>query len=409
MKLVRHDGGGTRHGKRFGRAGVALLVSVLSVTACARGGGGDDGAGTYRVAFTGALSGSVAVQVGGIRAGADAYFKSIGYKVGDTKIDFSSALDDQLDAAKTPGIIREGLATKPVAMINFSQSNGLSAAQSVLKQAGVPFFSPTISDDWLGSDVAGPVYGVSPSAYNQAMAALDFLKQQLGGSLAGKKIAIVGSVTAFVDTVVKHVKAAQATQGFTITTTELATLGTPSFSSQAFKVAQTNPDGVVQFAGGTDQVVQGKALVAAGVKVPMVGYASANTDADIKAINADNWFVTRQYNSAAAGTPMGEAAKAAGYDKEAASPFFGAGWATAALLVEGLKKCGSGCTPAKLTGVLDSISSFTPPDNAAFGPLQLSPGYRGMATAEGFFGLRGGQVTQIGTATFKPQAPPAGG
>jgi hypothetical protein len=249
------------------------------------------------------------------------------------------------------------------------------------------------------------MFGLAPSAYNQGLALLGFVKQRLGG-LKGKRIAIEGVVSAFFDNIIAAIKAQQEPEGFTITGVELVPLGTANFASQAFKIAEAKPDAVIDISAGADEIIHGKALVAAGITVPIAGYMSANSDADVKAINAENWFVARQYPAAEPGTKLYDAASAAGHTAEASSPFFGAGYSSAALLVAAITKCGPGCTPEKLTTTLETFSNWMPPDGAAFGPFNLSPNFHSAPTAIGFNKLNKatGAVEKADVVTFVQKA-----
>jgi ABC-type branched-subunit amino acid transport system substrate-binding protein len=194
----------------------------------------------------------------------------------------------------------------------------------------------------------------------------------LGGSLKGKHLAMSGDNTSFLVTNEKATEALAPKQGWTITTTQMGPYTEVSWSSEAAKIARTNPQGVFDITIAAPQIVQIKAMEAAGLnKVPMVLFPGLQYS-DLMSLKLPNVYIATPFPY---GTPpsagLYKAAKKYGYLSDEVSYEFALGWDQAATLREALQKCGD-CTGTKLEKSIEGISNYTVPGGAAFGPISFS-------------------------------------
>src|SRR5262249_44960677 len=139
-----------------------------------------------------------------------------------------------------------------------------------------------------------------------------------------------------------------------------------------------------------------KALVDAGIKEPIIGYSSSSSDDTLKGTGATNPTGLRTTAVPVAGEPILKAAQAVGFGSKAVDGNFSLGWETAAVVVEGLRRCGADCTSDKLLTTLQQIDSYDVPDNAIYGPISISPTRHAIMTKCQFFKFDGTNVVKNG-------------
>jgi ABC-type branched-subunit amino acid transport system substrate-binding protein len=231
----------------------------------------------------------------------------------------------------------------------------------------------SVPDSALYPTPASGVYMFSPSATQQANATLAEAKDQLGGSLSGKKIAFVGLSSPYIDGMLATIKDQAQKAGADVVATERFTIPLASFASQAAKIAALKPDVVINAGTVADAPTTAKAMIAAGVSAPIIYYSAGSDTAVLQQIASKQYIALRAATVPVTGTTIYQEAQAQGFATQAqGSAYFSIGWAMAATMVEGLKRCGNACTAAKLGKSLETITNFTVPSEVYFGSVTFS-------------------------------------
>jgi branched-chain amino acid transport system substrate-binding protein len=374
----------------------ALALSACSSSTSSSGNGGSGGGGTYNVAELMDLTGAFAVPGGSTDAGMQAYVKKVnaaggvnGKQVKVTVTDTAST-----DAANVAGM-QKALASKPLAIMQGGNSS-FPALLPLIKQSNIPFFTAGATDTVLYPSPEKNVFMTQASATQQANALVAEAKVVLGGSLSGKKIAFYGLSAAYIDGLLKVLNTKLSSEGASLVATERFPLTIVSFTPQASKIASSGADAVI-FTGTSAKSAAGmKSLVDAGIKVPILGYSSSSSDATLKGTNASNPTGLRTTAVPVSGEPIKAAAEAVGFGGKAVDGNFSLGWETAAVVVEGLRRCGNSCTADKLHTALEQIANFEVPDGAVYGPISISASKHAVMTKAQFFKFDGSGIVKNG-------------
>jgi branched-chain amino acid transport system substrate-binding protein len=285
-------------------------------------------------------------------------------------------LGTPIDTASTPDGAQQAavqaLSQKPTVMAGQAFSGGLAGMVPTLQQGAIPYVSSQGLDTLTGpTNTAAWMFTTSSTSKQQGDTQVAFLKEKLGGSLAGKTIAFVGLASPSVDATYKVVKDAVTAAGGTNGVGERTATGqVASFTAQAANIASSKPDAVITVDSAANTVIVAKALNDAGFTGPITTSTGANDNVTLKNINLPNLYAPRTYNSYLDSPTMTAAAQAAGVTSKADNAFFGQGYAAGLALVAGLQKCGFPCSPNDFIAALQTVGPIDIGD-VGFGPLQF--------------------------------------
>ena len=231
------------------------------------------------------------------------------------------------------------------------------------------------------------LFPIAASYFSQGAAAVKFAKDQLGGSLKGKKIAYIYFDNPAGTEPIPVIKDLAQTEGF-----ELRTFAVPppgvDLSAQVLDITQRyHPDFVISHLFGRSPSLSIKAFKDNGYPLShVVGLVWASSEADIKA--AGGWDVAQGYNTmqfAGAGDdyPIRQAIKAM-YQKEGKTPpadmdttvYYNRGLFNAAIEVQALSNALKLTSDKQPTGTdvkngMEQIHDFTL--GGLVPPLQITP------------------------------------
>ena len=349
--------------------GSGLLVASLA--ACGNSASSGDSEGSYNVGVLIDQTGVSAFQGVPMGAGVQSYIKMINASGGvngkQIKVKVADSKSEP-QAAQTS--VQELLSEQPLAVVGFTGSAQMAAIPPIAEPAGIPFLMGIASDSQLlpAQDWLYTVYMPTAKMMSVILSRLD---QTLGG-LKGKRLAVSAADTPFGDGFTQAFKDEAKVQGYTAALVDRHSLQLTTFAPNAAKVVDSKSDALIllDLPSNTPQIV--KDTTAAGFKKPIVGYEQAGDTSIIKATGTSQYSAFRGAQLPAPTGTMADAAKKAGFTDQLTSPQFSYGWAEGALLVEALKKCGNLCDGEKLKSALQSISDFTVPDSAGYGPVGFS-------------------------------------
>jgi branched-chain amino acid transport system substrate-binding protein len=361
------------------------------------GGGGSSSGGSYTIDVLTDLTGIFAQPGATVNAGIQAYAKQINNAGGVNGKTIKLVVTDtqSTDAASVAGL-QKAIASKPVAMLQDGNSS-FSAMLPLLKQASdIPFFTAGATDSALYPTPVANVFMAQASATQQANALVAEVKAKLG-TLQGKKVGVLYGSAPYNDDLLKTVKSLLQAGGGSTGDVESYNFGSVSFTSQAAKVASSKPDAVIHLGDSADSETGLKALVAAGItSVPILSYSSGSTDQILKGVDSPNVAGLRTTVTPATGTAILSAAQALGAASGATDNNFTLGWAEAATAIEGLKECGSSCTSSQLLTKLNTISSYSVPSDALYGPVSISSSKHAILSSGQFYSYNGSAVVTAG-------------
>lgn len=348
---------------------VGAIVSALVLAACgSSSSGGGSGGNSYQIAFVTELTGTFSVSRKPFDEGVVAYFKA-NPTVNGKKVNVK-LYDDQSNPASAPTVFRQAVSSNPVAIMDFALSTSTAAAEPILAGSGVPCLCIGADDTWYTPKPRPWVFEANPTTLADAQAYVLAAQKQLGGSLSGKSIAISGDDTAYETVIRKLITSFAAKDGFKIVSTQIGPTTAPSWSSEAAKIAAAKPDAIINLTSVTGQILQLKALEAAGLnKVPIIAFPGL-AYTDLTTLKLPNVYVMTPWPyGTPASSPIHQAAAKYGYLADEKSYEFAFGWAQAAVVRQALANCGSSCSGSDLEKALSGISNFTVPGGAAPGPV----------------------------------------
>lgn len=350
----------------------AAVISALVLTACgASASSGGSSGNTYKVAFVTELTGPFSVSRKPFDEGVVAYFKtnpSVNGKTVNVHL-----YDDQSNPASAPTVFRQAVSSNPAAIIDFALSTSTAAAEPILKGAGVPCLCIGAEDTWYTPKPQPWVFEANPTTLADAQAYVLAAQKLVGGSLQGKSIAISGDDTAYETIIRKLITTFAPKYGFHIVSTQIGPTTAPSWSSEAAKIVAAKPDAIINLTSVTGQIVQLKALEAAGMnKIPIVAFPGL-AYSDLTSLKLSNVYVMTPWPyGTPASSPVHQAAAKYGYLADEKSYEFAFGWAQAAVVRQALSTCGSSCSGSDLQKAFAGIHNYTVPGGVASGPVGFS-------------------------------------
>jgi ABC-type branched-subunit amino acid transport system substrate-binding protein len=214
------------------------------------------------------------------------------------------------------------------------------------------------------------VFEANPTTLADAQAYVLAAQKLVGGSLQGKAIAISGDDTAYETVIRKLITSFAPKYGFRIASTQIGPTTAPSWSSEAAKIVAAKPDAVINLTSVTGQIVQLKALEAAGLtKTPIIAFPGL-AYSDLTSLKLPNVYVMTPWPyGTPPSSPVHQAAARYGYLADEKSYEFAFAWAQAAVVRQALANCGSSCSGSALKKAFAGIHNYTVPGGVASGPV----------------------------------------
>jgi branched-chain amino acid transport system substrate-binding protein len=391
------------------RGGTALLVGVgalaLLSSACsssshssttaptAGSGSGSSGSAAgsangapYTLSFVGDLTGGNAENGQPELAGTEAAVYQINHDggVNGHPLKITTVQDSQSTTTGAETAVRTALGTNTTFTTGAMSGTEVAATASVYNAAGIPSIGVSYpvsalinSPNW---------FTLAPTGPQVAAGAVNGLKGLLGGSLAGKTIGFEGLQVPTVDNNLAAIKSLVQADGGKMGPILRDPLTFTSWTSQAAQVASAHVDGFIINHDETSTAIVAKALLVAGVTVPIVSTEGASSDTLFKTVAASNFYAVREASESAvaSGTVPANDAKAAGYGSASTlDPYFARQWGVIYAVADALKSCGFPCSASSLESALTSMGSYTVPNNVFLGPVDFtSSQHAGLTTAQ---------------------------
>lgn len=322
-------------------------------------------------------------------------------KIGKARVTVHT-YNGQDNPAIAPAVFRQAVASHPAGIIDFAISTSTQAAEPILASSGTACLCIAGPDSWYGPNPYPWAFAADPTIGEDAHAYMLAAKKLLGGSLAGKRIAISGDNTALLALIASEFEGYAKQQGATIVGTQFGDTTETSWSGEAANIAAAKPNLVLEDTIGSAEIVQIKSLETAGLThTPIVAFPGLSYS-DIAALNLRNLYET---SSVPYGTPrtsvVYKAAKKYGFLADETSFEFELGWMQAAVLGHALTLCGPNCPGNKLEAKLTNMSGFLVPGDAAFGRVGFTRTRHAVNFSQGFITWDAAKKTMKNTLITK--------
>lgn len=350
-----------------------VLTSAVAVTLASCGSGSDAGGtgdgSTYTLHTVAPLTGANADIGTAVLAGFKTYFATHGKEVTGKDVTIEN-IDDKSTAAGTQAAFREIVSANANLVIGHQNGLALAAAAPILDSAGIPYITTTIAGSLITPKPKPWFYSIRTTTPDEVDIIQRYLAQKLGGSLSGKRIAVVPVDTgASPKQIADLVTAAGKEQGFTVKV-EHADAQVSNFDSGAAAIESFDPDGIILATTPAVTPVIAKAIIGAGYTGPMIGYSASATLAAFQAV-ANKQLETLQL-APPASPELLAAAKKTGQEKFANNTFYVQAYVVAAIAARAIAACGDDCPPEKMIEAIDGIGPFTPEDGSSYGPVDVT-------------------------------------
>jgi ABC-type branched-subunit amino acid transport system substrate-binding protein len=295
--------------------------------------------------------------------------------VNHKQLTLGTAQDSQGTPAGAQAAFRAAIASNPFTMIGFSISSSMVGVESLLGQSNIPQFSTSGVPNTYFQHPWFYEFSTPYSVFNSSML-MTGTKNALGGDLQGAKVGLVndGQSAAYAQ-IASTVKGLASKSGVAISPVITTQNAVPSFDAQAAQIVSANPAvTIVLISGDASHTTVVKALLNAGYKAKIVLDDPGSSDPLMKGYASSKVLGLRAVTIADPGTPLGQAARAAGVQSRYLSnEFFTLGVATIFGLQAALEKCGSNCSSAsQLLSAAANLGEVTLPLGVYPGPVNFS-------------------------------------
>ena len=343
------------------RVSPILVCGCLALAACGGSSTGNSTTGTtkstYVIGLTGAFTGSNANVGVPIRDGAKAYFDQLNAKGGvDGHPVKLVAIDDKATPALGAANVKDILSQGGLAMLGLHNSNVVAAVQADLAKNQLPGLVLSLgTTDVLTPNPTPGLYSPFLPAWANAGVEVDYAAQAL--KLTNPKVGIVSFTSTAGRDLADRLQATVKARGWSVAANE-GVVGTETdLSPVATKLA------------GADVVLSGlddprltllmHAFRPRSAQTPVINYNSGSSFNLLNSLADPNLYVVRDIAYTSDPAPgvksMLSALTAIGADPN--TGFIDRGYLQAVVLTAALRKCGDGCTGAKLTAALDNLGS----------------------------------------------------
>jgi branched-chain amino acid transport system substrate-binding protein len=345
--------------------GLELLRKFLLATLVATGIAGTASA-QFRIGQSAGITGAVAASVKEATDGARLYFDAVNARggVSGQKIELIS-LDDKFDPKLTLENARKLIDQGVVSLFLNRGTPHTQGIMPLLTEAGVPLVGPSTGAMVLHDPVHPWIFNVRATYQREAERTVSHLSL-----VSVTRIAIVQVDDTFGADAVVGVLKGMKTAKLTPVAYEKYDRSKPDFGQVVPKVVAANPQAVIFIGSGTAIIDAMKALRVAGSRAQMVTLSNNASAGFVKGLGeyAHGTVVSQVFPSERSlGMPIVKEAtglaKAKGIEL---TPAMLEGFASAKVLVEGLRRAGRDPTRAGLKKALETLSRFD------LGGLELS-------------------------------------
>jgi ABC-type branched-subunit amino acid transport system substrate-binding protein len=379
-----------------GAAGTTATPATSQPTESTTAGSLDPNAKPFKIALIGPLTGGFSV-LGGV-AGAQTAIKELsdtsgilGRPIQFETYDSQSTADGMLVAA------RQALDFKPDVIVFSGVSAEISAAADLFAEAKVPVIS-SHGTDVLFDGTKSPWH--LAVAINTPQTADSLLKGAAsvvaGGTLSGKKVAVIGGKTPATDLAVQAIQDRAATDGFDVVAVERDELKITSFAGPAANIVAKNPDVVIDIDTPANHPIVGKDLITAGLTVPIINAVGAATDATFAAVNSKQYYSVRFAQPVSPGSHVADMATKYGTTDASTGIFFPIGYSEVFVAKAIAEQCGPDCAFDNFIKTAETMGPITVPNNAMYGPVQFSATTHSGIGAFQLIGWDGSKIVPIG-------------
>ncbi|MER7007561.1 ABC transporter substrate-binding protein [Dactylosporangium sp. NPDC000555] len=294
--------------------------------------------------------------------------------VNGKKISLLPAIDTQSTPAGVQTAVRQAVGQKPIAIAISMVSTEVASVASILGSAQLTTL--TVTNDDAQSTPPKPYYfSATLGSHEAGKAYTNAIQTEFGGSLTGRKIAIITYNSATTVKYGQQVHDLVTQAGGTVTQWLKTDSALASFTSEAGKIMQDPPDAIMATDTPVGTAIEIAALSKAGYKGPIFGGTGANDDATLQKaaeVGAD-YRGPREFNTAVDGSPLMAAAEKYGTTGAAkAGIYFSKGYMLAYSLKAGLEKCGADCDAKSLPAAMASAGPIRAPGDIPFGTAQFT-------------------------------------
>lgn len=380
---------------------LSAVTSVTLVAACgsstSAGSAGSSGSkGSYNISVVSDLTGVTGTGVGIPAAdGVEAYIKSVNAAggVNGRKITMS-VFDAQSTVTGSETAFRQALSANAIAVLGEPDFGEPTAGQVFAN--GQTLFLPTFTYNSL---VTKPwYYTVGMDSPQIVSAQIYEAGQLLGGSLTGKKIAIIVAQNPTDAVFIPQGKEFCQHEGCSVVYSDTLPETVTNFISEAGALVSSGAQAVVYISAPTQIPELVSALHSAGFKGPFIGTEGSDNLAVLQSVNSPSYYGMASVQTPTPGTaPYTVGIKYGFGTQNVESSFYSDGWASAVVLVQGLKKCGSSCDGSQLAKAIGSLGTFQVPDiYFTTGPVSFTSSHTLVPSVQ-FYHLVNGQRVPIGS------------
>lgn len=346
---------------------LAVLVALGLATACGGGGGGGggDADGPIRLGTVDALTGAYAVLGAQVKDGVQAAVDSVNRDGGllGRQVELTS-LDNQSSPTKAQQQITELVTRYDVAaVLGPEDATAIGATVPVAARTEIPnVVSSAAWPNGLGPEDTAWSFTATANTQDGIDSYIDYFEQN---GIA--RVAIIGNGTPFAQQLPTYLDSLEGTLPFEVVASEQFSPGAVDVSPQLLRAASADPDFVLSWVSGTDQVNVIKTYQRLGSDVPLginggnAGSAvrAAVGDADLEGVFALSYptqllaDLPDTFASREAAQAYLDGMAASGLDADGGASNAVLGWDAAMSLMQAIEEAGS-TDPQAIRGALEN-------------------------------------------------------
>lgn len=382
-----------------------LAAGALLLAACGSSGG--DSSGTsgsssagggsdtspYSITFSIDETGSLASILSSFKDGVVGYINQVN---ADGGIDGHKINMHIQDDRSQPGLASSNMKQavdeyKSVVQIGPEFPGVLGAAVPLESKYKLPLVVVSGTKDTVSNPY---VYQVDLAAYQSPVGQADAISKVFTGSGTPKVATMTFSNPSGEDWA-STLKNQQSAKGFDIVTAQTAPENTTDVSAQVDKVLAAKPDVILIALTGPATTLFMKGVRARNTSVPVINWAFGSDSALITSLKDPKYYAVRALGYVTDTTPgmqkYNAAMKASKLDPAGANSLDGA--LSAAVVVDALGKCGSGCTSGKMQTILSTLNYDS--QGIATEPVKFTSTQHLGTTQGDLFGYSNGKVIKV--------------
>lgn len=374
--------------RRFASAGAVLALGILA-TGCQSSGTGEGGAASDSVVIavttelTGPFGTTFSPVADGVRAAVEALNEAGG--IGGREVVLAGPFDSQSAPAGGTTAAQQAVNDEPDVIISGGTSTAATAGLPVYAQARIPVISLSGGEDTVNPTI--PLHFSLMLRGSQMAEVLIAKAREVAEADATLRLAIVGSKTPSVDSIIAGLEEVAGGANVEIVSIERTLDTLASFPAQASKMVRATPDAIISIDSLDKTIGEVKELRVVGYDGPILATLGAATNAAFASVDDENYYALRLASVPQPGEPLFAAAEAVGaQDAASGSSYFAQGWAAVHTAAAVLAKCGEGCQADDFQSTAETMGDIEVADGALFGPVSFSADRHYGLSAVQFYG-----------------------